>query len=368
MSYYTSDSGLDVYNSGTDGSIGGLDLGSISADGGTFWQGQDGNVYVAGKDGVNSANQWDDNTVDYWTSRGFMQTADPNVAITQQNYSPYNGSGGSGTSSSGTTEQDLQYLDQQRNRYQGLLDDSNIFQQKALEKLSNSFTDATNSANLQQGRALQDYNTKEYETDRGREQSLGKVNDNAYNLNRSLRSLLGMASGAGSSAFKFAAPGAVAKVAGSERGRVLSDYSDNMNRLKTARGRTNEDFENYLADLGRQKSTKEGELKTGYLQQQQSIYDILSQIASQRADLTGGNALAATAPFVSAYDDLQSKIVGLADSPSVATRDVNVAPVSLRDYIVDRQAINANNQFGTSGNSPYSQFLMRQRQEDERVA
>lgn len=45
---------------------------------GTFWKGQDGNVYVAGKNGVNKAGRWDDNTVNYWKNQAYKEQADPN--------------------------------------------------------------------------------------------------------------------------------------------------------------------------------------------------------------------------------------------------------------------------------------------------
>ena len=45
---------------------------------GTFWKGRDGNVYVAGKNGVNNAGRWDDNTVNYWKNQAYKEQADPN--------------------------------------------------------------------------------------------------------------------------------------------------------------------------------------------------------------------------------------------------------------------------------------------------
>lgn len=45
---------------------------------GTFWKGQDDNVYVAGKNGVNNAGRWDDNTVNYWKNQAYKEQADPN--------------------------------------------------------------------------------------------------------------------------------------------------------------------------------------------------------------------------------------------------------------------------------------------------
>lgn len=45
---------------------------------GTFWKGRDGNVYVAGKNGVNNAGRWDDNTANYWKNQAYKEQADPN--------------------------------------------------------------------------------------------------------------------------------------------------------------------------------------------------------------------------------------------------------------------------------------------------
>lgn len=45
---------------------------------GTFWRGQDNNVWVAGAQGVNKAGAWDANTSDYWMKQGYNMTNDPN--------------------------------------------------------------------------------------------------------------------------------------------------------------------------------------------------------------------------------------------------------------------------------------------------
>jgi len=44
---------------------------------GAFWKGADGQVYVKGADGTNSAGVWDANTQNYWASRGYEQIFDP---------------------------------------------------------------------------------------------------------------------------------------------------------------------------------------------------------------------------------------------------------------------------------------------------
>lgn len=46
--------------------------------GGVYWVGQDGNVWVKGSQGTNSAGAFDANSNNYWSSRGFTRIADPN--------------------------------------------------------------------------------------------------------------------------------------------------------------------------------------------------------------------------------------------------------------------------------------------------
>ena len=45
--------------------------------GGVFWRGADGRVWVKGHRGTNAAGNWDGNTINYWSSRGYQQIADP---------------------------------------------------------------------------------------------------------------------------------------------------------------------------------------------------------------------------------------------------------------------------------------------------
>jgi hypothetical protein len=67
---------------------------------GAFWQGADGNVYVAGAAGTHSAGAFDSNTANYWGSRGYTQQADPNAPKVASNGT---GSGGSNLAASNIT-------------------------------------------------------------------------------------------------------------------------------------------------------------------------------------------------------------------------------------------------------------------------
>jgi hypothetical protein len=58
--------------------VNGANLNTTVAPGsnGYFWKGSNGQVYVQGSRGINAAGAWDPNTANYWSSRGFRQTAD----------------------------------------------------------------------------------------------------------------------------------------------------------------------------------------------------------------------------------------------------------------------------------------------------
>lgn len=276
-------------------------------------------------------------------------------------------SGSGGSSRPAYDPNDLAYLDAQRDLYQRLLGDVDTFQRQGLESLSDSYTTERNKANKARGRALEDFQTQREDTTRDKQRALGEVNTNARTLADSLRRILGLASGRGSSAYRFAAPEAVARTASQNRSNVLGRFGENERNLVTAENRAKSDFEELLEDLARQRSSNEERLRTGFDTQRQGIQNTLAEIAGERARLIGGNPLSATAPYRTAYLGLQDQITGYPDQfrTAVTPRSVSVNPVSLRDYLVDRQAINANQAQGEDEYSPYRQFL-RRRVEEER--
>lgn len=285
------------------------------------------------------------------------------------NYDSSLGSGGSAGGAAAPSAQDLAYLDQQRSLYERLLSDVDKFQNNALGELKNNYTLEKNRANRNRSRALEDYQTQRSDTQSDKSKALNQVDTNSRTLYDSLRKVIGGASGTGSSAFLYAAPNAVARVASGERGDVMENYGENMRSLVTAEDRAKTDFELLLEDLARQRSQNERALRTGFDTERQTINDSLASIAAERASLMGGNELQATAPYREAYMSLQDKITGYPDqfSTTVNPQAINVDPVNLRDYTVDRQAINANRNQGQSVNSPYAQFLTNKRKkEDER--
>lgn len=270
-------------------------------------------------------------------------------------------SGGGGAS---YNPNDLAYLDSQQSLYERLLQSADGALNSGLQKLNDSTTSARNQATLKNSRAMRDYETKRTDTQNSKNQALGSVNTNARTLSDSLRRMLGMASGSGSSAYQITAPNAVARQASQQRNSVMSNYGQNERDIDTAVGDTKVDFTNLLQEIANQRRQREEELRAGVYGQQQGINQSLAEIASERARLQGGNSLSAMRPYQDRYLGLQTQIDQLPTQfrTDITSRDLNVKTPNLRDYMVDRQAINANRQ-GQSQYSPYSQFLRKDEEE-----
>ena len=65
---------------------------------GTYWRGSDGNVWVAGSRGVNSAGAWNGSTEAYWNNQGYTLQADPNPGRAAASQVPSVNGGGGGVS------------------------------------------------------------------------------------------------------------------------------------------------------------------------------------------------------------------------------------------------------------------------------
>lgn len=337
---------------------------------GVYWVGNDGKTYVkaSGIDGVQSfvGGSLPDNQMS-----GLTQISDPNVhtgvyGAGDPNYSSNYTSGGSGGSSAYSGQ--LAGLDASEGRLRSLLGVADTKLNQGLTQLGDSFTQETNKANQGRTKALEDYGYQREDAGNKKDAALGKVDTNARTLNDSLRRILGLASGSGSSAFQFAAPNAVAREASRNRQGVMSDSAVDERNLGVAENRAKDEFDALLKSLLEQKNTREQELREGILGQKQSIDTQLGDIASQRSAYRGGGVaaqVAAARPFADSYDQRQSEINSLFDRfrPQVTATAVNPQQVALSNYTTDKASINANRQFGTDEYSPYAQLLKKQREQ-----
>lgn len=277
-------------------------------------------------------------------------------------------SAGAGSQSGTDYSGQLAGLDLSEGRLRGLLGTADTKLNQGLGQLQDSYTQESNNANQARSRALEDYGYQREEATGKRDEALGKVDTNARTLNDSLRRILGLASGSGSSAFQFAAPNAVAREATRQRQGVMGDTANDFRNLDTAESRAKIDFDQLLQGLLTQRNNREQELREGILSQKQGIDTQLGDIASQRTAIQGGGTgaqVAAARPYADNYDTRQSEINSLFDRfrPQVAAQPVNPQQVALSNYTTDRAAVNANKQYGNEDYSPYAQLLRKQREQ-----
>lgn len=279
-------------------------------------------------------------------------------------------SGSGGSTGSSANQQDLQYLNDQEGRTRKLFDYTKNALNNGLTNLGDSYNRERSSANQQRSRALENFQVQREDTTRGKQKALGQVDTNARTLSDSLRRILGLASGSGSSAFQLAAPNAVSRQASQQRTGVQETFGRNFRDLEVSEGRAKTDFDSLLENLTRQRNDKESQLRQGVLEQEQGINETLADIARQRALLQGGGysqVQSAQAPFTNAIDSRQSQIdalFGQFRNPQLSVDPVSVQAPNLRDYVTDRAKINVQNQ-GGGQYAPYRQFL-RNDEEEER--
>lgn len=282
---------------------------------------------------------------------------------------PYSGGG---SSSPAYDPGDLAYLDDQESQLKRLLKSAGNTLDSGLTNLSDSYNKEVGGANARRSRTLEDFGIQREDDTRDKSSALGKVDTNARTLNDSLRRILGMASGSGSSAYKYAAPNAVARQASAQRTGVLGDYAENDRNITLSENRAKTDFESLLEDLANQRKQQESDLRGGVLEREQGINSDLANVAAERAKLLGGGyaeTRLAQAPFREAINSRQSQLDSLFErfrSPTLTPKPVNVQTPNLRDYMVDRAGINANRQ-SQSQYSPYMNFLRPKQDEEEQL-
>lgn len=339
---------------------------------GSFVGSKESNPIFKNPTGQSSSNKKSDK--DQYKYQGYDEstksTAEQQAASNASLYGGYGGSGGASGGGSGSdySAEDLAYLDSQANSLRNLLSRSGNTLNQGLSNLNDSYNREVSSANQQRSRALEDFGTQREDTTRAKQEALGKIDTNARVLNDSIRRLLGLASGSGSSAYQYAAPNAVARQASGERNNVLSDYAENDRNIALSEKRAGEDFATLLDDLARQRNQKESDLRSGVLENEQGINEQLANIAAQRVAATGGGygaTMAAQRPYADAISSRQSQIDALFDkfrSPMLTAKAVDVQTPQLRDYIVDKAGV-TQNQASQQQYSPYSSFLRKNNDE-----
>ena len=277
------------------------------------------------------------------------------------------GAGGSGSAAPSYDPADLDYLNDQETKLRNQIGSVDRTLSSGLTQLGDSYNREVSGANTNQGRALQDFAIKNEDTARGKDRAIERTNSNSRTLANSVRQRIGLASGSGSSAYQFAAPGAVAREATKNRTGVVESFGQNVRDLATGENRVKEDFQSLLSDLLSQKNSRESDFRSGILDRRNQIDGSLAEVARQRALLLGGGynqVKTAMAPYSSAIDSRQAEIDGLFDKyrTPFSVKAVDTKTPTLRDYTVDKASISSAQQ---NGGDPLSLYQRPLQQDEE---
>lgn len=296
-----------------------------------------------------------------------IQTYDPNATSTPtQNY--YDAYGATSQAEAAARADSLAYLQDQENKLRGQYGRIDTNYNNAVTGIGDQYNKSKYDADLKQARFTRDWNDKSSDSERGRGRALDRVDTGARTLADSLRRRLGMASGADSSTYQVTAPGAVADQATQQRGSVLEDYGVNFRNLAKAKEDNKVDFANMLQDLQAQRQSRLRGAESDFTNQRIGIDESLAEIARQRALAQGGGydqVRAAVSPYEAQIAQRESLIDGLFNKYRTAynPKAVRVATPTLRDYMVDRATINAQNEAGTQDPTAYYQNAFNQDEE-----
>lgn len=257
------------------------------------------------------------------------------------------GAGGGGGSGGTDNSASLAQLSDQESLLNQLLGRSGTMLNQGLTQIGDDYNHEVSNANTQRSRALEDFQTKQTQTELAKNSALDRTDTNARTLANSIRQRIGQAGGSGSSAYQVVAPQAIAREASQNRQGVQENYAQNFQALDTAKNRATEDFSGLLADLAAQKQQKEKGLQQGILTQEQGAYGSLADIARQRAALQGGGVgaiRAASAPYQAQVSQRQAAIDNLFNQyrTPYSVKPVNVQAPNLSDYVVNGSKIGNN--------------------------
>ena len=307
------------------------------------------------------------NTTSKKTNNNKKAGHDTTQHTTSNSNSAYGGSG-SGGGSSADRAATLAYLGLQQSNLDRQMGRTGTTLEQGLTNLTNDYNNKYNTASQNKARAIEDLTMQRRDTESSKDKAIDKVNTNARVLADSLRRKIGMASGSGSSAYQITAPGAVARDASTERGDVLGTFAQNFRALDVADKRTNEDYDKLFSDLKTQREASERSLRQGVENTRNEISQKLAEIAAQRVAAQGGGLTQQMAAARGYENDIAAReraIDALGNVSPIELRAIQAQAPELAQYLVDRAAIQANQQAGTNDpTAPYGPNIKNRFEDD----
>lgn len=329
---------------------------------GVYWRGTDGNVWVKGSQGVNSAGRYDSNTDKYWFDRGYYQIQTPNSVLGEgtstSTDSPIRVNGGSGNAAEAALyDQAIQQaqagigtLDQQRqvgvdnvtgdytNNLNRLLNAKNTTQQKYEGNVANTRVDNTKA------RSNVDFETGQ------------RAN--------ALQRLLGSKGAGFSSASRVAAPYAAALEGTQQLNQVGDAFKENMGNLDESWNTYQTEWTGKKGELDEQKENQLLNVERDVNSKRQSLLLKISELAAQRQqalNASPGATVAAAQPYLNQVNQLAAEATNLGAN---YFGKVNVADPTYQAPDLSKYDYNQRSQIGTAQNaqqqtvSPYLSVLL----------
>ena len=327
---------------------------------GVFWRGADGNVWVKGSQGTNSAGRWDDNSSRYWAGKGFGMIGDPNnqydpnkayqTRLEEEAFFDNNG-GYSRENSGGSNAQDMQI--DQINRLLGVIDAQG---QAGLGRLDSSYNDTKTRLGEQKTKTMDRYTQQYITNEQDKQRGVEQVDDFANTSYNSLQRLLQGANAGNSSVGRTLMPYLVNKGASSRRQGVFDTAGENQRQIDIAKGDAEDQFRYAFQDTDNQYN----EQKQGFLSNiEQQKMDLLAKRLAFQQD--AGMATSGTeAELNQRASNLESLFGRYA--PTFTARAMNLKTPELSKYTLDPGQIKLGQ---NQGSGSYYTNPIKKRQELE---
>lgn len=307
-----------------------------------YWVGQDNNVYVKGANGVQNVGQVQSaNPYGYATKNGNFDTNPQQIADPMKGNDPNSVGNVLGASTSaGTAAASPQVDPATIAAYQQGIDNVNthIGQLDNQLNIGNQNIDTGFNSNLNKLTQAKANNQAQYDTTKQQTTQDFVTNKNTIGSNagssiNSLQRLLGARGAGGSSAAVFNAPQAVLQEAAQQRAGAGQTFGRNNQGLDTNWNSYVQGFNNDVTDLGNQRDNQRHGLRAQIDTTRASLLNSLATLTGQKTAAQGGNAVAASQPFLDQANTLgaQADQLGL-QSPVYQVNPTTYQTPSLESY------------------------------------
>lgn len=327
---------------------------------GVYWVGTDGKVYVSGGQGTNAAGVADNNTDTYWGNLGYSRIADPNPSNAGNQYNGVAG-GAALNGSTGSAPFDPASYDQQINYVNSALGRLGQQQTSGFTGIDNSYNTALQQLLGSKNIAQRNYDTTKQTqaTDYvGAKNSLGAQAGNAL---RGLYRLLGSRGISGSPL------GSAKQAVGNEytQNRTGTDntFGQNQRTLDTNWNDYLTGYNNQVTGAAGQRDEQKRTLGDNITNNRVGLLNQLASLQAQRAAGTGGNAVAASQPYLDQANTYLNQLANSAPAQINYQTQAYQAP-SLASYTAPKYSQpTSTNQAGGDYFSPYLSALLGKKQQ-----